>query len=963
LLDVALSYLLPLYLKQDAERKAAEQRTTQQNQNQPVTNNAPSPLPPDPSRTIVQQTGPTPSHPSGQTWVRSDYEVSSTSTEQVPGGTKTTMTITPKPQTPTMNLTSVEEARQHGMFGENYELPLSGFFGSKPILDTSAKRTATLEVISLVALPIAGPALIPGLTSKGIIAGEAIGAVFNIAPKAYQASQGQPVSLVEYSKAGLEGAVLGGAFAVVGGAATLKVGQAIGGNIGKVVTGVTPLGDKAVPLAPQIIGLGTKTAVNVGLGAGGSAAIEYAETGKVTQRNVIAGGAFGAIFTGGTELIGVGGPAIQGKIRSTSAGQKLQEQVNQYYQYSSESLGNARQGNQFHLSVSQKILGKVTGIEPQRPQGSNVIGLKTVETADPKKYIQYNVTSTKDVDSAIIIGKRSAGTPFIEDIVSSNSLPSDMISNKASAKLLGDERGSNLTRQQSKDIIDMIPFKEEISVTKSYKAEMADAIGKPNSVKDANMRIADMLGDKGSVLYGRSEAPVPKEASMIEGNADLSKLGLNAEEIAGVKEQTGLTTKESLKSSTNVNIVNEVINSQKVYSIKGDFPEGKILDPSKMIKERSSAFKDLGMPKELETAKEFTTPSGARIGNFSKTPTKQYSSLKDLKRNIKDFPKLPKGDAYTDSMIKWKRLEGPVQEPQADFMGETKQPKGKPVDSITAQKRAMGQNAIALELTGKAEASTQTVGKQGLTGSEQYMEDLKLGSALKTTRAEQVSHPFRSFVGRPYYASNQRNNQTDEDAVYVNYPKGSGILQPEPIASPAEKVGTTRTVNVSNGLQETFAVNPTFDIGVGPVGLGNVGFTGISDNVGQSKITGLMFTPAFGFGLKPIQRNNPVPVIGNDTGITLDLGQGLVPESIVRLDVGQQQKPIQFQDNGPIQIFKPDNPISKFNTMDSSFFNFGGSKYEGSGLSLPGQKREGKSNKRIRYYPVVDPNIVFGAFF
>jgi hypothetical protein len=932
-LQLALSQQAKASQQAAAQQQQSQQQPTQPAQQQPTQqySSGPHAMPSDPQTTVVRQTPPNTSNPQGQIWLRSDYHVENVQTTPTSdGGSRTTYVFAPNQtepveQTPT-RLTSA--LKNNILFGGK-NIPVGSTpFGGQPLLNTSEKQSMALSLITMVAAPFAGPALVTALTARGVILGEAAGVGLSQVMKA-----GQGGGLLTPQEI-VSSAAMGGAFSVVGGSLIQSAGLA--GKAG-------------------LAGVAGRVGMNTVLGGGAGAGIEYVQTGKVTARNVIVGAAFGAGMGAVGELGSMGGEGFRSKIAQSNFGQRTQATMNAKY-YNAENVSD------LHRSMPERIISGVTGIKPQKP-AFEVSTMKTIETAPKDSYMNYKVTKDVEMDSTIFISKTPrSGKPYIEEIVT----PQETTGNRVPSKPTNMSENFGLSKQETsglkgttpgKRTIDSITFKEQVPVTKEYRMEMADAIEKPNSARSAAMKYNIL--DENTMLFGKSVAPTPKSQTMktadvgeLTGRVKTSPAMSNVSEQvkfgqsevdADINQQVG---KFGATGKQQAEIANKVMFNEKKFSVKGDFPEGKTLSPSKMSGERTKAFQFAGSPKDLETSMEYTTPDGAKIGNFARP--KQYD-MSELKKNIGNFEKIPKGDAYTDSQIKWKQLESPSQDSKGDFMyRETKAPKTPKAGKMNEQELSM-----ANELTGK---------NQGVSGPETVFQEMRMGTErakiyAPTKTQSQARNPFVGVAGRSYYGQQYKQGAEESEVVYTNYPN-SGLNHP---VSP----GKLDTQNSNLGS-------------TGALGLGNIGsgFTGMKEptklRFGSGGVSTIRtsnpttYSPALKGKTRQETRTNSIALT---TGLNQNLQQGVNPIQGIGgiFGVGQSPKPIQaikpVQDTTQTpKQYSPDT--LDFNAQRySSKFALPELKYEGKGFGSPTGGKASALDKRIRYYSIASPIAVAKEMF
>ena len=219
-----------------------------------------------------------------------------------------------------------------------------------------------------------------------------------MAPHIYNAALGQEVTLTEYAKAGLEGAAIGGVFSVVGGKAVQLAGKAIGGVTGSVVS-QGALKVQQATISQELAGIGVRTGVNIGLGAGFGAGVEFVQTGQVTPKSVIIGGAFGAAFSAGSELAGLYAPnviqAVDSRVQSVRTKVVARQwTLNQLENVDIAYTGAVSSGKRFNPTLSQKVAMKAAGVEPIRILNKDIRLMPTIETS-PNAAFDTGLEGTK----------------------------------------------------------------------------------------------------------------------------------------------------------------------------------------------------------------------------------------------------------------------------------------------------------------------------------------------------------------------------------------------------------------------------------------------------------------------------------------------------------------------------------------------------------------------------------------
>ena len=357
---------------------------TAKTQPQPqVISQSTSPLPSDPSTTVVKQSG-------GATWVRSDYTVAKT--EETAAGTKYTLLpkqTTPPPQNKPANLNS---ALQQGIFGKNPDIFRStGIEGLTPLINTKEKAEIASALTVVVAAPVFGPAV--GVSASSVLVGEGLGVGIKQVFKSV-AGEGWLTP-----KEALFGAAEGGAFSVAGGA---------------ILGGATKLAPSLLgPAAKPFVRVSTRIALNTGLGAGASGILSGGNPEAIAQ-----GAAFGFAFGVAGEGIGAAGSKIKSWKVSRAAANRIQEDV--FGVKFNEVTGVKELRTQYNVGKETKVMQltepsikdvTLRGKEARFYRENNLSTLRnpTVELAGVEKVYQSNM---------ITGGKQVEPIPFLRQVES-----------------------------------------------------------------------------------------------------------------------------------------------------------------------------------------------------------------------------------------------------------------------------------------------------------------------------------------------------------------------------------------------------------------------------------------------------------------------------------------------------------------------------------------------------------------
>jgi hypothetical protein len=909
---------------QAVRQQAAQQKVPPQN----VVNGTGSPnqpLGPDPasSANVVKQVPASATSPA-KTYIRKDYRVASSSTVTEEGGNqRTTLTLEPVVKSQVSS-----PALSNDLFSGNRQT--LGFSSDgkpvQPIINTNEKREIAVEVLATVMAPVFGPELLVSrgvgstamaissaagrAAAKQIIIGEVVGAGLSMAPNIYNAATGKEVTLTEYAKAGLEGAAIGGVFSVVGGKAVQLAGQAIGGVTGSVVS-QGALKVQQATISQELAGIGVRTGVNMGLGAGAGAGLEYVQTGQVTEKTVILGAAFGAAFSAGGELAGLGAPAVHSKMIGSIPGQRIQARLNEYYVYGSD--------RNFNLGLGDKVLAKATGLQPQKPAPEAFV-FKDVVTARESEYVTVRPDESKLVDSSIIVSKRAGGEPFI-DVMGKSGLSKVR---EVSAGFSEGAKESKFLGEVSKvrgksEVVDVIGFKEEVPVGE-YKFEKADVLNM-NPDKTRVVREAE-LWDPSQMAVGRS---VSRESILLEsesvrvrakkvGGADLEKYGLTSEELTGLRSEIDLT------------------GGKLSFNKKYEPMTGDLLKPQ-----------DLASP-HLRKNLDFVGKVG---GPIESEPVS--FGYKELQRKIRAGEYEGVLNPANENKALDKSLAEAYRNVEAkDYGSKGKRPK---VTGIAkAEDRQIAIEALekyGVVAGGKGEVALKT--EKSVRGfeevvSKQHLENLVTERATSLGRTStQAANPMVAYAGPSYYGN--VNREVEEESVVLSYPKG-GLAAPESITKTRQL--TDRYSRVGYGLGGVS----------GAYGLGGVLGVSVFDTENRlapgfipmvsGRVTGIVTPKVQSFSIQEnIQRS----------------GYGALPDS--GLDLGQRQDPIGLIDivNVTMPIETPiTEPIGETPIYETPFpqpFNYTqlskGSyfkpdfKFEAGGFGDSFGRKRGVKSRRKRY--------------
>ena len=236
---------------------------------------------------------------------------------------------------------------------------------------------------------------------------------------------------------------------------------------------------------------------------------------------------------------------------------------------------------------------------------------------------------------------------------------------------------------------------------------------------------------------------------------------------------------------------------------------------------------------------------------------------------------------------------------------------GKPVDPTQRKYKLINvpKNIISADIEG----SQAPINLQGLASSS------------SVAQQNQTDNPFVQYRGRTYY----RQPVSGEEYEYasVSYPK-SGLPQPSQI-----NVGMQNNLGMGVGVSfiQGFGVSSVLGIGQSQKDFTLENTRSIVSQ-GSSELSRLDLGLTHDVGLYPLQdvRETPLPVEPLPERVTT---QTLTTEILTGT--------------------KP--PMLAFSLPDF--------KFEGRGTDSPPIAASGKANKRIRYYPVVDPLETFEAFF
>jgi hypothetical protein len=549
---------------------------------------------------------------------------------------------------------------------------------------------------------------------------------------------------------------------------------------------MAPLGAKTVSVLkltgnPLRSVLG-RVGVNAALGGAVSGGVEYVTTGKVSAENVLIGVASGAVFGGITEGLGRVNLRYGVTNKATSAMQEAvikRQSTLQTLDAINTKYETAYTANKIpSYSFIEKVVMRTTGVSPLK-LNTNVIGLKTIPTTS--NYETYTKPGYKSSEELFTVTNKGKVVDQFNIAVEKETV-------------------NTFIREPSNPVLN---YKN--MVTQELKTKTASQAE---------------LFDSGSILVGKSESPDvffsknPKSTAAKE----LSTYKLKNGELLEVQPERALSFKKT---------------SDEIFAESQKPSVDKVLEPSKMIKERGAAFENAGSPTDLETNLVFSAKKSESL-SFSKQPQETIMGYEGLKENIDLFPEV-KQNARLDAAIKG-----------AEKYNVPDMSKREVLDDLNAkwfiEEKPLGVSSTKTPNVNRDSALIQEL-SQGKaaepTGISKVLNDMAEKRIVDTARYATQGYTPSAYVGPSYYKQQTRQEETEDQVI--SYPKNSPFSLPSMVTDRTPTIGQRRGISrdYPSALIPAVGVSsflklPTKDkTGIGLIGLMNTPSVGVNDFINQ----------------------------------------------------------------------------------------------------------------------------------
>jgi hypothetical protein len=416
---------------------------------------------------------------------------------------------------------------------------------------------------------------------------------------------------------------------------------------------------------------------------------------------------------------------------------------------------------------------RTTDVFPLKPTANTIIGLKTIPTTS--NYERYTKPGYKSTDELFTVTNKGKVVDQFNITVEKETV-------------------NTFIREPSNPVL-------------NYKNMITQEL-KTKTATQAE------LFDSGSLLVGKSESPdVFFSKNTKSAVKELSTFKLKNGELFEVQPERALSFKKT---------------SEEVFAESQKPSVNKVLEPSKMIKERGVAFENAGSPTDLETNLIFSAKKSESL-SFSKKPQETITGLEGLKENIDLFPEV-KQNAGLDAEIRGAEKYNVPDMSKREVLEDLNSKwfiEEKPLGGSSTKTPNVNRDSALIQELSQGKAAEPT-------GISKVLNDMTENRIVDTTRYATRGYTPSVYGGPSYYRQQTRRQEEDSEEQVISYPKNSPFSIPSMIAEKNPTIGQRRGISTLYPSALTPAIDVSSILKLPTKDKTGIGLTGIYDVPGSA---------------------------------------------------------------------------------------------------------------------------------